>query len=104
MELESRILIDKLKALHYRMKGLLDNKDFEGVKKLLIEYTDDSKDVNEMKTLLIITKDFKLHITISWARTKLSLKLKDKLAILQSQPKAYYNGVEVKEGKKGDLI
>lgn len=86
------------------MKVLLDNKDFEEAEKLLIEYSSDKKDVNEMKTLLIITNGFKTHRLLRKSRIKLLTAFNSKMEALKSKFKVYYNGVEVKEGKKGDPI
>ena len=103
MENQAREFIDKLKALHYQMKELLDKPDFEGAKKLLNEYACIDKDVNEMKTLLIITKGFKNHPTLSESRNKLLLMFNSKMSE-KLKPKVFYNSLEIKEGKSSDPI
>ena len=79
MEQKPRTFIDDLKALHYKMMGLLDMRDYQKAKNLLIEYSDLSKDVNEMKTLLIITKGFKFHDELGKVRQNLLNVFEDKM-------------------------
>lgn len=71
--------IQQLKNLHYEMRTFLDIKDYEGAKTLLEKYTDKKYDINEMHTLLIITKDFKEHSTLKEPRQKLKDLIEIKL-------------------------
>lgn len=64
--------IEHLKKIHYLCKGFLDDKNFKGLKYFLSGLINsDDIDVNILKTVLIITKDFKYHRSFKETRLEI---------------------------------
>ena len=55
MKQEDRDFIDHLKDIHYKCRAFLSSKNYEELGKYLNTFTAES-DINELKTILIITK------------------------------------------------
>lgn len=68
-----------LEYIHYKLKDLLDKKDFGMVKKIFRIFDHLSVDVNIFKTILIITKSFAKNPELKDIRGKFYHTLKNKL-------------------------
>lgn len=53
--------IESLKELHYVCRGYLDAKDYEGFATFIRKGLTMETDINELKTILIISQSFKDH-------------------------------------------
>ena len=70
MEKKDRDFIDHLKNIHYGFKDALDEKNYDKVIEMM-ELYDEKNDVNELKTILVITQSFKEHEKLGEPRKRL---------------------------------
>ena len=59
-----------LEDIHYAIRDLIEAKDYACVSNLMQEFVDKNAEPNRLKTILIITKDFKLSEEINNTRKK----------------------------------
>lgn len=49
---------EPLKEIHYKIRELIDSKDFDSVNHLIILFCEADADIGRLKTMLVITKSF----------------------------------------------
>lgn len=73
--------ISALKKLHYKCKFFIDNNDFIHLNKFIRLFNHDANDLNELKTILVITKAFKEQEHIKLIRERIKFLFDQKLLI-----------------------
>lgn len=94
---ENDSFIDELIALHYKCRDFLDVRDYEGMvtfmesyKKLDTPHDDIEeliREINELKTILIITRSFKEHELIGPVRKEILNIFENKQEIISLSKK-----------------